>query len=462
MAASPRVGRFLEWLGGRGASFANVGVGPSARHGGYGVFATAAISKGEEVLRIPHSALMTAPAAREVPAVRDALVRAREKRVNDNGGNLGLALWVLEEREKADASEWAPYLDMLPQNLGHLPAFWNADDLKCLDGTPLRAAADDRRLAYAADADAVGRDAESFSWADASVSSRAFAVTLHGREATRAMVPLADLLNTARHHERHVDFFDIEGCFVMKARRDVPASEELTDSYGAKANASLLLNYGVAFDRNVDADGASLDSCAVDVALVKEDARKRLRWVDGADGDAAVLRANCSAQPPCAELRFALALCRLRCADAAELDALDRRHFSWDAADFGDGRRRPHLAARQKLIALATAPSLSRGHEANAYAALETIIAAQLGQIGDAAPATAQANANAAAAQAYVDGQRSALGNVGAFAADMRRVLHGSTAETTTTAVLDRELAAVEPSWVDASRPRTLDAGRAS
>ena len=74
------------------------------------------------------------------------------------------------------------------------------------------------------------------------------------------MVPLADLMNTSRHHERHVDFAFEAGHFVMRAVRDGAAGSAVTDSYGPKSNGRYLLNYGFAMEDNVDERGASLEA----------------------------------------------------------------------------------------------------------------------------------------------------------------------------------------------------------
>ena len=81
------------------------------------------------------------------------------------------------------------------------------------------------------------------------------------------MVPFADLLNTNRHQDRHVDFGFEEGDFVMRTVRSGGVGDEVTDSYGPKSNARYLLNYGFALEANMDEDGRSRDDACLDVVL---------------------------------------------------------------------------------------------------------------------------------------------------------------------------------------------------
>ena len=73
-----------------------------------------------------------------------------------------------------------------------------------LAGSTLAADVAERRSAIRADCDGLGVNGSgrvAFAVAEASVLSRAFQCN-----GSRAMVPMADLMNTARHHERDVDF----------------------------------------------------------------------------------------------------------------------------------------------------------------------------------------------------------------------------------------------------------------
>ena len=124
-----------------------------------------------------------------------------------------------------------------------------------LTGSPLAEEVESRKDDVAATTAALGLD-DGLAVAEAHVLSRAFEFD---RGKRRAMVPFADLLNTNRHQDRHVDF-EFEGdAFVMRAIRSGIEGDEVTDSYGPKSNARYLLNYGFALEDNNDEAGRSRD-----------------------------------------------------------------------------------------------------------------------------------------------------------------------------------------------------------
>ena len=197
--------------------------------GGRGVVATAAFAPGDVLLRVPEPLLLTVDKATRRPDVAEALQRARSSGVNTNDGNLALAIYLAGE--DADCF-WAPYRQALG-GVDHLPLFWPASDLELLAGSPLAEDVAARKDDVAATTAALGLD-DGFAVAEARVLSRAFEFD---RGKRRAMVPFADLLNTNRHQDRHVDF-EFEGdAFVMRAIRSGIEGDEVTDSYGPKSNA---------------------------------------------------------------------------------------------------------------------------------------------------------------------------------------------------------------------------------
>ena len=192
------------------------------------------------------------------PDVADALQRARSNGVSTNDGNLALALYLAGD----DDCFWSPYRQALG-GVDHLPLFWPAADVALLTGSPLAEEVESRKDDVAATTSALGLD-DGFAVAEAHVLSRAFEFD---RGKRRAMVPFADLLNTNRHQDRHVDF-EFEGdAFVMRAIRSGIEGDEVTDSYGPKSNARYLLNYGFALEDNNDEAGRSRDDACLDVAL---------------------------------------------------------------------------------------------------------------------------------------------------------------------------------------------------
>ena len=391
--------RFLDWLKAGGAEFSRLRVTTTAR-GGRGVVATAAFAPGDVLLRVPEPLLLTVDKAARRPDVAEALRRARSDGVSTNDGNLALALYLAGEED----CFWAPYRQALG-GVDHLPLFWPASDLELLAGSPLAADVAARKDDVAATTSALGLD-ESFAVAKAHVLSRAFEFD---RGKRRAMVPFADLLNTNRHQDRHVDF-EFEGdAFVMRAIRSGIAGDEVTDSYGPKSNARYLLNYGFALEDNVDEAGRSRDDACLDVALPERlhEARGHA-WLPGCPA----LRIRVASGDDAA-VEHALSAFRVIAASDDEFSQLDREHLApaRRRGVFGDGVPRPEMAARAAVVGLASTPFVSRRNELAALTALQELAAETAAALAPP-PFDEDESANRRHARIYLEAQRSILEGV--------------------------------------------------
>ena len=424
---------FLDWLRDGGARFDKLAIA----HTGAGreVVATAAYAAGEALLVVPPALLLTVARAGARPDVGERLAAARAARVDGNDGVLALASFLANDRSKF----WAPYRGVINRSVDHFPVFWPTRDEALLEGSSLAEDVRERRAAVSADLDGLGvaapADRVAYAIAEATVLSRAFR---HG--GSRALVPLADLMNTARHHERDVDFFEENGAFVMRAIRGGARGDPVRDSYGPKSNARYLLSYGFALAGNDDARGESgdrrsrngeefppvprggpslgsffslplsvvvgLDDVACDVTLPEAEAfgPKAAAWPrDGASDASATLRIRLRATEPIDAL---LSAHRVAAASPDEFARLEtstlaplRRRAAFDGAD------RPHLAARAVISGLAAAPFLSDANEAAALAAIADGADAAAARLKDGGTDDGE---NARNARVYLDGQRAA------------------------------------------------------
>ena len=352
------------------------------------------------MLRVPEPLLLTVDKAARRPDVADALQRARSSGVSTNDGNLALALYLAGN----DDCFWAPYRRALG-GVDHLPLFWPASDLELLASSPLAADVAARKDDVAATTSALGLD-ESFAVAEAHVLSRAFEFD---RGKRRAMVPFADLLNTNRHQDRHVDFEFEGGAFVMRAIRSGIEGDEVTDSYGPKSNARYLLNYGFALEDNNDEAGRSRDDACLDVALPEHlHGARGHAWLPGCPA----LRIRVGSGDDAA-VEHALSAFRVVAASDDEFATLDREHLApaRRRGVFGDGIARPEMAARAAVVGLASTPFISRRNELAALTALQELAAETAAALAPP-PFDEDESANRRHARIYLEAQRSILEGV--------------------------------------------------
>eukprot|EP00741_Cyanophora_paradoxa_P003751 tig00000093_g3646.t1 len=191
------------------------------------------------------------------------------KKLKGNSWNPVIVALIVEHAAGA-ASEWFPYIDVLPEELT-TPVFWAEEERRGLRGTAVEARvgleeirgdfranvlpllrASREHLAACAGAGAVerllGEDAaaEEALWRlylrfGSIVGAYSFVLEDSGEV---AMCPIADILNaeTGRNNARL--FHEEGGALAMRTTRPVEAGEELLNTYGDLPNAELLRRYG--------------------------------------------------------------------------------------------------------------------------------------------------------------------------------------------------------------------------
>eukprot|EP00536_Pseudo-nitzschia_multiseries_P001247 jgi/Psemu1/2850/gm1.2850_g len=118
---------------------------------------------------------------------------------------------------------------------------------------------------------------EKFSDMLAAVTSRAFQIG--NTDGDIALVPILDLGNhtrgkfTNKLEKKNVSYqYDaVQGAMIVASTIDIDAGESIRLTYGAKANAELLLNYGFCIPRNIEPDGSSNDVLEFQVGPDKKD-----------------------------------------------------------------------------------------------------------------------------------------------------------------------------------------------
>eukprot|EP00939_MAST-03C_sp_MAST-3C-sp1_P000037 g37.t1 len=279
---------FEEWLRDGGALFPNLNIAEeqegSGSHlankvGGRCVYASSPVAEDEAVLTLPDRFLITPAMGADTPLGKIA----KEIGMNDLNGNLFLALYILQDRHCAESFH-APYYDALPSTyqMASFPAFWSeAERETLLAGSPLRneileqKRGNERDYRRLRDADSSLVDsiatAEDYMWAELIVTSRAFLIEPDddiSRQATNsfhAMVPFADMLNTALPHDCDVSFGMEKSNFVMRSTAPICEGVQVRDSYGYKSNGRYLLHYGFSYPDNRDHNGLSPNTVSFDV-----------------------------------------------------------------------------------------------------------------------------------------------------------------------------------------------------
>ena len=244
---SPAAKELGQWLKSNGGSTTAL-VGPCAH--GLGLLASEDVSKGDVVVSVPPACCLSAETVPRTAGVPDLV-----ELIPSEFWSARLALHLLAERSKGDASALAMYISALP-NSYTLPIFWSPDAIKLLRGYPtvqqrlLKQAKFISSFATEHLSTDRSRDecfsglrvnADAFGWAIAACSSRAFLV---GGE--RALVPMIDMGN---HQPKGLANCDVKGTLGGKlelvANRDVPMGGELTFCYGEKlSNDDFMLDYG--------------------------------------------------------------------------------------------------------------------------------------------------------------------------------------------------------------------------
>ncbi|GIL72649.1 hypothetical protein Vretimale_4391 [Volvox reticuliferus] len=268
--ATPGERDFLAWCQEERVSFPSSHITVLSSTG-RALVASRAIKMGEIVVEVPDDAVLMADNC----SIRDILEEEGMCKPADDEilEVQGLIIAVMYEKSLGTQSRWAPYLNLIPDDMTHMPLYWKRRELRELRGT----AAFDKmmgKVQYPADAPTqvpllwsevvepfihehpklrlptgkAGYDL--YRWATCAVASYSFIL---GDDKYQAMVPVWDLLNhitgqvnVRLYHcaRRHV--------LQMIATRDISQGEELVNNYGELSNAELLRGYGFVEAHNVN------------------------------------------------------------------------------------------------------------------------------------------------------------------------------------------------------------------
>jgi histone-lysine N-methyltransferase SETD3 len=243
---------FLRWIEQGGGRLSNIHIVP-LEGGERGVFALGDIAPQQQILQLPLRYLMSLEEARG-----SELGRSIAPHIPSEDTFTYLAVFLLQERERGEASFWKPFLDILPQAYPTHPFFFQEHELALLEGSFTLVRREAQRQQLTALYEHLSQHApgfarftfEDFLWAYFSVLTRCFA--------GRYMVPIADMLNDSRPFNTFWSLTEDGQFFEMKATAPVRGGMEVHNSYGTKSNLELLVYYGFVHEQNeYDALGVS-------------------------------------------------------------------------------------------------------------------------------------------------------------------------------------------------------------
>jgi histone-lysine N-methyltransferase SETD3 len=250
--ADPAIANFLGWLGQAGAqlsAFEIVSLGGGER----GMRATTDMPAEELLMRIPRRCVLSVPDARasEIGRLLEAHGQLEDER-------MFLSAFLLQERERGEASFWKPFLDILPKSFPTHPFYFDDRELALLKGSALQGWVESQRKSLANRYEHLCQHVpgfqrftfEAFTWAYFAVVSRTFTMKHQGTPVA-CLVPLVDMINESKFWDSRWSWSDEGQCFEVKTLRAVPQGQEFFTSYGDKSNLRLLFQYGFVHADNV-------------------------------------------------------------------------------------------------------------------------------------------------------------------------------------------------------------------
>merc|ERR1712096_231198 len=167
-----------------------------------------------------------------------------------------ISIYMLEEMKNKESTFWQPYIDVIPEKYEDIPIFWSDAEVAELQG--------DAFSRYQRRRDTLKRDydrivaicdgfkdtatLEEFMWARTAVITRTFGIKVNQQKITTNL-PI-DFVMHANQPDTTWGYDQAKQCYHITAVRDIPKNKFLTITYGKKANARFLVNYGFCLPTN--------------------------------------------------------------------------------------------------------------------------------------------------------------------------------------------------------------------
>ncbi len=256
---------FKKWLKDGGAEFPNLYFKKYSDNE-RGVHSNKNIKNDTEIMYIPHHLLITDEL--DCNLSRDL---GNDLFSMTNTNLLKIAMYILETIEDDD-NFYQPYYSILPDDIGHLPIFWDDSTLKLLENSDFLEDIASRKKMLTKEYNEIASKSKLFKntislndwmWVRSIVGSRNFSVNVNGIQHS-AMVPLADMLNHIRPAETLWGYDNAKRGFTMTSLTDIKPHAQIMDSYGRKSNRKYLLHYGFVMDNNIEKNNMCDDDVCIE------------------------------------------------------------------------------------------------------------------------------------------------------------------------------------------------------
>ncbi|KDO32172.1 hypothetical protein SPRG_03389 [Saprolegnia parasitica CBS 223.65] len=245
------------WLSSHGVSLQDFNIVYYGASEGHGVVAAKDFAQGEHTIDIPFKLTMNVQSAR----TSDLAPIFEQEHISSLPPDEILALHLMYERQKGDASFWAPFIRSMPQTFD-TPIFWPDAIFNELRGTNVALLGSMMRQQIIADYTSIHRpifqrypslfksetlSVADYKWALSVIWSRAFGVVKDG-EYLHVLCPAMDMFNHDVHIKEPLDAFvnydDKTQLMSHRVHQACRAGTPLNISYGPYSNAKLLYSYG--------------------------------------------------------------------------------------------------------------------------------------------------------------------------------------------------------------------------
>merc|ERR1711900_1259 len=243
----PSFCRLNRWLKANGADLHKVYLDPEQRI----LRVRRKIMKGEAILTLPPNLFISTALSR----TDSKIVQILEKEI-ELGTHSLISIYMLEEMKNKETTFWQPYIDVIPERYEDIPIFWSDAEVKELQGDALSRYTR-RRETLKHDYDQIcdhcpgfkdTATLEEFMWARTAVITRTFGLKVNGQKIT-SNLPI-DFVMHANQPDTTWGYDQAKGVYHITAVRDIPKNKFLTITYGKKANARFLVNYGFCLPTN--------------------------------------------------------------------------------------------------------------------------------------------------------------------------------------------------------------------
>ena len=219
-----------------------------------GVFSAKRIKGNKSIIRIPRSLIIHDGMGQDSYYGRQ-LLRASHSDINNLQISL-VVIFMLEDMR--NGRHFIPYYNILPEQFGNFPIFWDNKVLTLLKGSDMLNKIKQRTQSFVNDYKVIARccggfqeeySFKEFLFLRLLVGSRNFGIRIDGIKRV-AMIPFSDMLNHAAEPNTNWHYDNNRSQFIMKVNNTIPIHSELTDTYGNKCNSQMLLFYGFALPEN--------------------------------------------------------------------------------------------------------------------------------------------------------------------------------------------------------------------